>query len=145
MFSCSILEGCRNGFNLWQGRCYRFELGDNFNWEEANSHCHNLGSELVSINSQAENNYVTCLIPDTSEMLEVWIGGTRIDAERWAWIDGSEWSWNDGWNSGEPNNQHNNEDRICLYGTKNSPYPKGKWNDASSGTRHKGLVCAYKL
>lgn len=144
-------KGCKDGFNLWQGKCYHFEEGDKLTWKDARRRCHSLGTELVSIHSQAENDYVTSLISDT-DRLRVWIGGTRVDAEKWAWIDGSKWSWDDGWSSGQPNNLKNKQDKILVYGNgnmnKERSLTKGKWDDAPSTwskvDHPMGFVCAYK-
>ena len=103
---------------------------------------------LTSINSQAENDYVTSLIPDSSNAptlitpgVLVWIGGLRTTS-RYSWIDGSRWGYTN-WNHGEPNNDNDIEDKIHMYG-KGYGIPEGKWNDAPHSHKMNGLVCSYK-
>ncbi len=90
------------------------------NWNAAKSACEALGSKLVVINSQAEQQ---ALAPKTS-VKTYWIGLYRDPKEksRWMWVDGSRPGFT-AWRTGEPNNwmgQGVEEDCTEMYVT---------WND----------------
>ena len=96
------------------------------NWQDAFDRCLMMGAEIVTIGSDSENNYVASLIP-TNDGMRVWIEATSSGYTNW--------------NTGEPNNQNNEEDKIQMYGDF---HVKGKWNDLSSWSKLNGIVCAYE-
>ena len=102
-----------------QGSCYKFS-SKALNWNAAKSACEALGSNLVVINSYAEQQ---ALAPKTSK-ITYWIGLYRDpnDKSRWMWVDGSRPTYT-AWRAGEPNNwlgQGVEEDCTEMYVT---------WND----------------
>ena len=104
-----------------QGSCYKFS-SNALNWNAAKSACEALGSKLVVINSQAEQQAITSKIPSDSQ--RTWIGLYRNpkDKSRWLWVDGSPVNYTN-WYTGEPNGLHEECGEI---------YPKvhgWKWND----------------
>ncbi|WP_461636689.1 PA14 domain-containing protein [Labilibaculum euxinus] len=75
----------------------------------------NSGGHLVTITSQAENDFIDSKVGD------IWIGLTDAAAEgTFVWCNGEAVSYTN-WNSGEPNNS-GNEDYTQMYSN-------GKWND----------------
>ena len=98
----------------------------NYNWQRAYDYCRNNGAELVSIQSWSENEHVASLIPN---IYAIWIGGSS------KWHSGY-----DNWNTGEPNNQGNVEEKIMMYGNGGK---RGKWNDERSSSNLRGIVCSY--
>ena len=125
--SSNILLVCPNGFIYMQGSCYKFS-SEAVNWNAAKSACEALGSDLVVINSQAELQAIGAKITK-----DTWIGMYRDPKakSRWLWVDGSRATYTH-WNSGEPNNLH--EECAEMY-TK-----QWKWNDASCGNTYR-YVC----
>ena len=110
------------------------------NWEEAYSFCRKKGSVLPSIISEAENDYITSLMPN--QRVSVWLGGTLLVTDRWGWVDGSEWSGYENWREGEPNGGNYKSYKLMMYG-----YPldrRGKWNDEKSDWKKNGVVCSHK-
>ncbi|KAL9968085.1 hypothetical protein ACROYT_G026412 [Oculina patagonica] len=105
-----------------QGSCYKF-FSKGLNWNGAKSACETLGSKLVVINSQAEQQALTSKIPRNQR---TWMGLYRNpkDKSRWLWVDGSHPTYTY-WLSGEPNDSGGNEDCGEIY-EKSSGY---KWND----------------
>ena len=93
-------------------------------WSEAQTYAEQYGGNLVSINSQEENDFITSKINS-----ETWIGLTDSEEEGvWKWSDNSEYDFSN-WKSGEPSNSGNGsacrpygEDYVII---DNS----GDWND----------------
>ncbi|XP_022787910.1 macrophage mannose receptor 1-like [Stylophora pistillata] len=113
---------CPNNWINLQGSCYMFS-STRLNWHSAKAACQRLGSNLVSINSQAE---YQALVPKTVRTT-YWIGLYRDPANKslWLWVDGSRATFT-AWRAGEPNNWLGTaEDCAEMYVT---------WND---------LACTY--
>ena len=110
-----------------QGSCYKF-FSTKLTWTAAKAACEKLGSKLVSINSQAEQQAVTAKITQNT-----WIGLYRDprDNSRFLWVDGSRLTYSN-WDAKEPNNFRGARE-DCT-----ETYPKGgggsAWND---------LPCSY--
>jgi len=99
-----------------------------------------LDGGLVSISTPT----VTELLKQIDENKpDTWTGGYRVngfngDNGKWAWADGSPFVYTN-WNSGEPNNSDNEEDKICVY-------KSGLWNDCSavSDGYIRPFICQYR-
>jgi len=109
---------CQNSWINLQGSCYKFS-SKALNWNAAKSACEALGSSLVVINSQTEQQ---ALISQVSQ--QAWIGMYRDpkDKSRWLWVDGSRPTYTH-WYPGEPNNIY--EECGLMYNNVHG----GKWND----------------
>jgi len=100
---------------------------------------------LATITSQAENDFVSALIPATEiPGYAVWLGGSDAGHEgQWQWTSGTEAGQDVGytnWNSGEPNNAGGGEDSLEMYGFGLS----GLWNDQPA-TSLRYYVVEYQL
>ena len=103
---------------------YYYYPGNEMVWSEAQTYAEQYGGNLVSINSQEENDFIT-----SKTNWKVWIGLTDSDVEGiWKWSDGSDYDFSN-WKSGEPNNSGNGipcrpfgEDYVEIDNT-------GYWND----------------
>ncbi|KAI4791309.1 hypothetical protein KUCAC02_034084 [Chaenocephalus aceratus] len=118
-------------------RCYKY-IAAHLTWAEAEFHCVSDGANLVSIHSQAEDDFVTSLIKnfDPTER-ETWIGLSDVHQEgRWMWSDGSA-AKVFFWDSGEPNNKNGKEN--CGH-TNHNP----KWNDTYCWASHPS-VCVSRI
>ncbi|XP_015283239.1 PREDICTED: hepatic lectin-like [Gekko japonicus] len=120
--SLSCLFPCGPDTRQWEyfnGKCYYFSL-ETAPWMRAKSRCEEKFSQLVVINSMAEQNF----IQTRTRNARYWMGLTDMDAEGvWRWVDGSDY--NTGfmyWKPGEPNDDGRNEDCAHLWGN-------GVWND----------------
>ncbi|XP_078360838.1 CD209 antigen-like protein A isoform X1 [Oculina patagonica] len=103
-----------------EGSCYHFSSGASLNWTAAKSACEDLGSNLVVINSQAEQQAIAAKVSQRT-----WIGLYRNPKNKslWLWVDGSPVTYTN-WAKGEPNSP-NSEKCGEMY-----PKERGwKWND----------------
>ncbi len=117
-----LIEECPNGWIYMQGSCYKFS-SKALNWNAAKSACEALGSNLVVINSQAEQQALTTKIPGSQR---TWIGLHRNpkDKSRLVWVDGSPVTYTH-WYKGEPSSLR--EECGEMYRKVHG----WKWNDMS--------------
>lgn len=127
---------------LWfsfRNRCYRY-VSTPMTWADAELHCVSQKANLVSIHSQAENNFVQSLIQIFNHQQGLtWIG--LSDAQK----EGG-WMWSDGcpvnflyWARGQPDNAGGNENcGETNWGTER------KWNERGCSAVHP-FVCATRL
>jgi Ca2+-binding RTX toxin-like protein len=104
-------------------------LSDSAPWEGAQSQARSLGGNLVTINNQAEQDWLQNTFGKNQTF---WIGATdKVTEGTFRWING-EISAFANWNKGEPNNV-GNEDYAELLNM-------GKWNDSGSTKKQKGII-----
>ncbi|XP_027141947.1 C-type mannose receptor 2 [Larimichthys crocea] len=94
-------------------------------WRDAQKHCRNVSSDLVSIHSVEENEAVR-----NSGSKEVWIG---LFKDRWKWSDGSNSSFRY-WKSRQPNYL---KDQDCVAAIFED---EGRWNDLKCRIK-RNFVC----
>ncbi|MBN2388534.1 MAG: DUF3298 domain-containing protein [Anaerolineales bacterium] len=88
-------------------------------WHRASSYCTSRGAYLVTIQSEAENEFVFGLNPST------WLGATdEVQEGVWVWANGEPWSYTH-WYPGEPNNVGDTGEQYLSYW---GGYTLG-WND----------------
>lgn len=111
----------KHWFKLNNGSCYHI-FNKPLNWEAAKSACEELGSTLVMVKSQAEQEALSPKI--ISE--RVWIGMHRYNGTSpWFWVDGTQVTYTN-WGSAEPNNLDN---ELCVMIWPPSFPFKWKWNN----------------
>ncbi|KAJ7382017.1 hypothetical protein OS493_037660 [Desmophyllum pertusum] len=117
---------CPNNWVHMQGSCYKY-FSKAVNWNAAKSACETLGSKLLVINSQAEQQAIPSKFPDAQK---TWIGLYRDpkDKSRWLWVDGTRPTYTY-WYPREPNNHGGNEDCVEMVTGR-------KWND---------MPCSFSL
>jgi hypothetical protein len=90
-----------NGTYSYNGHSYL--LSNAGTWTEAEAQAMSLGGHLVTINDQAEQNWITATFPSISNL---WIGYTAQETEgSFKWISGENSTYTN-WNSGEPNDYY---------------------------------------
>jgi len=88
--------------------------------------------DLVTIRSQAENDWLWANVLPVGAGANFWIGFNDVDVEGvFVWASGEAVAYTN-WNTGEPNNS-GNEDAAEIY-------PGGKWNDKEIGDNRVGIV-----
>lgn len=90
-------------------------------WSDAQIHCRNLVSDLVSIHSAEENQAVLRVLASQS----AWIG---LFKDPWKWSDGSPSSFRY-WKQPQPNYLQGQDCVVAVF------RDQGKWNDLQCGGR----------
>jgi len=127
-------EGCGDGWTEWRSHCYKF-VGEELTWNDAQARCEKEGSNLASVHSAEENQFLVTLSPQDSRVM---IGGNDKDTEgAWVWTDGSAWDYSQ-WKSGQPDDYEGDEDCMELYTDTN-------WNDVPCDSfKRGGFICKKK-
>lgn len=103
---------------------------------EAQDYCEGRGGYLAKIDNDDENEAIYDYVFYDRGLESAYFGLTDESSEgSWYWSDGSESTYTN-WLSGQPDNQHNNENYALFY-YKDSPY---KWNDGDFGKDKNGTV-----
>ncbi|KAM8848156.1 uncharacterized protein ACB058_011935 isoform 1-T3 [Synchiropus picturatus] len=114
---------CQAGWRKFNTSCYFISMSRR-NWTESRRDCLAKGGDLVVIDSEEEQMFVSTLL-DVSQ--NSWIGLTDSTAEgAWIWVDGSPVT-TEFWQPGQPNDWKQNQD--CGEITRSSSEGRGEWND----------------
>jgi hypothetical protein len=130
---------------------------DGISWDEAKAAAEAKGGHLVTITSEAENQFVYGLIED--DKLWIWDGydgngpwlggyqrqGSKEPAGGWAWVNGDSFSKYANWGRGEPNNAgiKDVEFEESLEFIGKGTLKGDKWNDKPGSTKEKGYIVKY--
>lgn len=91
-------------------------------WSDAKAHCEGLGGHLVTITSQAENDFVYGSIG--IDGMNHWLGGTDESVEgAWEWVTGEPWIYTR-WGSGQPDDGWTGQDYLMYW-----DLAPGRWDD----------------
>lgn len=116
---CIELDACSSDCSMY------FLNPQSMTGDEAQVFAESLGANLVSVQSQAENDCILNALNAIGESGTIWIGLNDATTEgTFVWYDQSPVVYTN-WASGEPN-QNGNEDCVQIYPTGSEP---GMWND----------------
>ena len=120
--------------NSWGNLFYKIYT-TNLNYGDAKAQCESDGAFLAIPRSQAENDFLTGLLPNA----QFWIGINDIEEEgNFVAVDGREISWTN-WGTNEPNGGAN-ENAV-----ESRPYyPRNDWNDLDA-SKSKKFVCSLYI
>ncbi|NXH22464.1 CLC6A protein, partial [Bucco capensis] len=97
---------CPKGWRLFQEKCYYLSQ-DMMSWAESVQNCTGMGSQLVVINSKAEQEFLFTWargIPSTAYETKYYIGLSASENGRWQWVDQTPYKKTERfWKPGEPN------------------------------------------
>ncbi|KAI7811214.1 putative C-type lectin domain family 4 member E [Triplophysa rosa] len=114
------------------GSCRYFISCEKKNWTDSRRFCRDRGGDLVIINTEKEQRYISSVITDT-----MWIGLSDMENEGvMQWVDNSAVDVKF-WISGEPNDAREDED--CVHMVSSYP-PKQNWNDQPC-TEERRWIC----
>jgi hypothetical protein len=117
----------------FDGKAYAFCADPPSPWLAAQLLCNNYGYDLVSINDDVENEFVTDLINVYDGSTDWWIGYTdQVSEGTFVWEDGSGSTY-DNWEPGQPNDFLGQD---CA-----EIDPDGTWNDTSCLFTFNAFVC----
>ena len=122
------------------GNEYRLYNTD-LSWKEAYKFCEQSGGHLVTVESKAEQEFITDFAKKYSTKDRIWLGANDILTEgKWAWVTGESFNYTN-WNVGEPNNAVD-EDYLMMEKTN------GKWNDTRLAREHTAnkfsFICEFE-
>jgi hypothetical protein len=121
----------------FNGHLYEVFSAPGITWEAARTAALNLGPgwDLVSIGSQAENDFVVGLLPpQPSHRAHYWIGATdRVVEGAWQWVDGTPFAYTNWWN-GEPNDIGGEDELAYDFRDQSFGGPAWAWNDGSTAS-----------
>ena len=132
-------HGCADGWKAFESSCYIF-IPNKVEWSAAQKECSDMNSDLVSIHSEEENNFVMTLQGDPPSVRNTWLGGQR-DGKHFYWPDG-EFDYK-AWDENEPNELHGMEHCIEMYSKPQNPSKHKKWNDIRCNEQN-SFVCKKK-
>ena len=115
-----------DGWVMFNSYCYKY-IAIIKTWQGAKTYCSSLNSKLLTIHSQADNDFAHSLIPEDGK--DIWVGANDLAVDGvWVWEDGIAWGSYTGWatDSSEPNGG-SSENCVMMYKSENP----GLWNDAS--------------
>ncbi|XP_032063739.1 C-type lectin domain family 6 member A-like [Aythya fuligula] len=97
---------CPEGWRPFQESCYYFS-GDQMSWDESQQNCSGMGSQLVVINTEAEQEFLfrslKGLVTNTYET-KYYIGLSAHKTGQWQWVDWTPYKkMATFWKPGEPN------------------------------------------
>jgi len=110
------------GAEKYGGHLYYFCI-DPLYWLDAQMQCVQLGGDLVTVDNQSENQWLSKMLNSYSGD-KWWMGFNDLQQEgKWQWVDGSPVGYTN-WEPGEPNDTGGED---C--GQLNRFYPSDTWND----------------
>ncbi|XP_061072116.1 CD209 antigen-like protein E isoform X2 [Conger conger] len=95
-----VYKPCPQGWEQFSSKCYYFSM-ERKSWKDSHSDCIKWAADLVIIESQEEQEFITKYIQDY-----YWIGLSDLETEgTWLWVDGTLLQKNY-WKSGEPDDRN---------------------------------------
>ncbi|XP_057716442.1 CD209 antigen-like protein E isoform X2 [Corythoichthys intestinalis] len=127
-FNVSALEGscgkCNKGWIFFNSSCYYFSYSNSSasrkDWMDSRNDCINRGADLVVIDHQKEQSYISQIIESLRtyhfEVNGLWIGVTYKKTEgTWIWINNVTEAEQRYWMPGEPNNSQGQHCGATVY------------------------------
>lgn len=119
--------------------CFK-AFGERVNWFKAQQTCETLNSNLVSIHSAEENNFLLDFVrlQVGSRITAAWTGLNRLTAEGgFEWVDGSDLTFTK-WRPGAP---FDKKDRNCTLLFVDYP-PSGYWKNVNCFDIKRHYICS---
>lgn len=142
--SNAIRTQCENGDVFFSGHCYRF-YDYAATWMEAVMTCKMTDSELISMETAAENQFIKDYITANYGQINFWTGATDAHKEgEWRWIANGEPVAYSDWNENEPNNSGDDgvvENCAAIDQITANVY---RWNDKDCSLKVNAFICELK-
>ncbi len=91
------------GMKSFKGHYYAL-FNDSMLWTQAKKACERRGGHLVTVTSQAEQDFIKKLADEQAKKYYFWLGGTDAKQEGvWKWVTGERWDY-EYWEDEQPNN-----------------------------------------
>uniref|UniRef100_A0A8C3TPH0 C-type lectin domain-containing protein n=1 Tax=Catharus ustulatus TaxID=91951 RepID=A0A8C3TPH0_CATUS len=119
---------CPQGWRRFQRSCYFLSL-DRMNWAKSEQNCTGMGSQLVVINSKAEQEFLFEQIKQTPQRDNFYIGLFKDKDGQWQWVDKTPYEVTAAfWRKGEPSRGLLENCTVILQGEN----ILNNWNDCES-------------
>uniref|UniRef100_A0A8C9U8M0 C-type lectin domain family 4 member C-like n=1 Tax=Scleropages formosus TaxID=113540 RepID=A0A8C9U8M0_SCLFO len=129
---------CQMGWKLYNSSCYYVYLSSPWKtWSDSRQECIKMGADLVTIDSEDEQRFISELAPSYFDQWHgYWIGLCKI-TRGWFWVNGAPLT-EEFWIN-EPNNDEN---RCALTNTKDNTLKS--WRSAYSWQMRNRWICENK-
>lgn len=128
---CIELPGCSDDCSLY------FLNPQSMTGSAAQTFAQNLGGNLISVQSAAENSCIISAINSIGQSGIIWIGfSDEVNEGNFVWYDQAPVTYTN-WAPGEPN-QSGNEDCVQIYAN-------GQWNDLNCGSNNSKSIIEVNL
>ena len=125
--------GCDEGWELFQFHCY-FYIAEQFNWPSCITACNDLGTHVVTITSERENNFICDLRKSNGYNGNVIIGGIDQNEEgNWELITSEPFVYSP-WARWQPSNSYRYEHCMVVKSD-------GTWNDFNCRILRAHTIC----
>ncbi|WP_372573062.1 lectin-like protein [Ruegeria jejuensis] len=137
------------------GHDYSIVRAEGINWAEADAEARAMGGSLVSITSQAQNDFIAELIQQEESLWQEWKPGhytgpwigllhqpdTDSPEKGWIWVNGAHLGYSN-WYEHQPDNRDGNESvaRFHHWGGDSKP----QWGDASGLEQANGYIVEFE-
>uniref|UniRef100_U3K8I3 C-type lectin domain-containing protein n=1 Tax=Ficedula albicollis TaxID=59894 RepID=U3K8I3_FICAL len=119
---------CPEGWRRFQRSCCFLSLA-RMNWAESEQNCSGMGSQLVVINSKAEQEFLSEQIKQPPDRVYFYTGLFAEKVGQWQWVDRTPYNVTAAfWRKGEPSNTHY---QNCTV-THSPEKPLNNWTEALS-------------
>ncbi|EHH64595.1 macrophage mannose receptor 1 [Macaca nemestrina] len=140
----SVPSGCKEGWNFYNNKCFKifgFVEEERKTWQEARKACIGFGGNLVSIQNEKEQAFLTYHMKDST--FSAWTGLNDVNSEHtFLWTDGRGVHYTN-WGKGYPGGRRSSlsyEDADCVVIIGGASNEAGKWmDDTCDGKR--GYIC----
>ncbi|XP_068556982.1 C-type lectin domain family 4 member D-like isoform X3 [Anas acuta] len=132
------LKCCPEGWRPFQESCYYFS-DNQMPWDKSQQNCSGMGSQLVVINTKAEQDFLYKEIQMKYQQKgkDFYIGLRAQKVGQWRWADQTPYNESAAfWRSGEPSNDPNELCVVIHHKTENLQ----NWNDVPC-TTHSSRIC----
>ena len=103
-------------------------------WQDAQAYCEDIGGHLVTITSQAEQDFVYTSLVEKYGVAMIGLNDAASEGT-WEWVTGEPFSYAN-WDGGEPNNQ-GDEDYVFINAN-------GSWNDGHANREYNSFICEWE-
>lgn len=125
---------------------YYSVINESMPWSDAKKYCESLGGHLVTIQDEAEQNFITNLISNNPQKNTYWIG-LKGNNNSYSWITDEPFDYAN-WAPNEPNNFEETVVHMCAAVEDREP---GQWNDTFNEYVHPfvgydkcGIICEWE-
>uniref|UniRef100_A0A8C5Y4E3 Macrophage mannose receptor 1 n=1 Tax=Microcebus murinus TaxID=30608 RepID=A0A8C5Y4E3_MICMU len=140
----SVPSGCKEGWKFYNNKCFKifgFAEEERKNWQEARKACMGFGGNLVSIQNEKEQAFLTYHMKDST--FNTWIGLNDVNSEHtFLWTDGRGVHYTN-WGKGYPGGRRSSlsyEDADCVVIIGGKSNEAGKWMDDTCDSK-RGYIC----